>query len=83
MSEGNDKNNIDNDEVTNVIDFTVAKLEHMAAGYEETGMYSQADEVYNAIEQYKLGMIAIKWQKGMPYIVLTPDETPKKPGETS
>jgi len=79
MSEGNNKNK---DESATVIDFTLAKLEQMADEYEDMGMYTQAEEVLNAIEQYKLGIIDIKWQKGMPYVVLTPDGKPKKPAKT-
>ena len=84
MSE-DDKNKGESDKASNtceVIDFTLSKLEQMADEYESLGLYEQADEVYGAISLYKSGKVAIKWQKGMPFIILSKDGTPKKPNES-
>ena len=64
-----------------LIDFTVIKLKQIVNDFEDLGMYEQADEVLGALAKYQRGEILIKWQKGMPFIIITEDGKPKKPSD--
>tara|TARA_R110002096_G_scaffold392220_3_gene587151 strand:- start:535 stop:777 length:243 start_codon:yes stop_codon:yes gene_type:complete len=76
MSE-DDKNK---EEGAEVIDFTVVKLQRMIDNYEDLGMHEQADDVDGALEQYLAGELLIRWQDGMPFVVLDVAGELKKPG---
>ena len=71
------------EESAELIDFTSIKLKQIANDFEDLGMYEQADEVLNALAKYHRGEILIKWQKGMPFIIITEDGKPKKPSKDS
>ena len=71
------------EESAELIDFTSIKLKQIANDFEDLGMYEQADEVLNALAKYQRGEILIKWQKGMPFIIITEDGKPKKPSDDS
>ena len=71
------------EESAELIDFTSIKLKQIANDFEDLGMYEQADEVLNALAKYHRGEILIKWQKGMPFIIITEDGKPKKPSDDS
>jgi hypothetical protein len=75
MSE-DDKNK---EEGAEVIDFTVVKLQRMIDNYEDLGMHEQADDVDGALEQYLAGELLIRWQDGMPFVVLDVAGELKKP----
>ena len=79
MSEDDNKK----EESAELIDFTSIKLKQIANDFEDLGMYEQADEVLNALAKYQRGDILIKWQKGMPFIIITEDGKPKKPSHDS
>ena len=79
MSEDDNKK----EESAELIDFTSIKLKQIANDFEDLGMYEQADEVLNALAKYQRGEILIKWQKGMPFIIITEDGKPKKPSKDS
>ena len=79
MSEDDNKK----EESAELIDFTSIKLKQIANDFEDLGMYEQADEVLNALAKYQRGDILIKWQKGMPFIIITEDGKPKKPSKDS
>jgi|TARA_R110000824_G_scaffold38491_3_gene117521 hypothetical protein len=76
MSE-DDKNK---EEGAEVIDFTVVKLQQMIDNYEDLGLHEQADDVDGALEQYLAGELLIRWQDGMPFVVLDVAGELKKPG---
>ena len=71
------------EESAELIDFTSIKLKQIANDFEDLGMYEQADEVLEAYAKYQRGEILIKWQKGMPFIIITEDGKPKKPSKDS
>ena len=71
------------EESAELIDFTSIKLKQIANDFEDLGMYEQADEVLEALAKYQRGEILIKWQKGMPFIIITEDGKPKKPSKDS
>jgi hypothetical protein len=71
------------EESAELIDFTSIKLKQIANDFEDLGMYEQADEVLGALAKYQRGEILIKWQKGMPFIIITEDGKPKKPSKDS
>jgi hypothetical protein len=77
MSE-DDKNK---EEGAEVIDFTVVKLQQMIDNYEDLGLHEQADDVDGALEQYLAGELLIRWQDGMPFVVLDVAGELKKPGD--
>ena len=77
MSEDDNKK----EESAELIDFTVIKLKQIVNDFEDLGMYEQADEVLGALAKYQRGDILIKWQKGMPFIIITEDGNPKKPSD--
>ena len=79
MSEDDNKK----EESAELIDFTSIKLKQIANDFENLGMYEQADEVLGALAKYQRGEILIKWQKGMPFIIITEDGKPKKPSKDS
>lgn len=79
MSEDDNKK----EESAELIDFTSIKLKQIANDFEALGMYEQADEVLGALAKYQRGDILIKWQKGMPFIIITEDGKPKKPSHDS
>jgi hypothetical protein len=79
MSEDDNKK----EESAELIDFTSIKLKQIANDFEDLGMYEQADEVLGALAKYQRGEILIKWQKGMPFIIITEDGKPKKPSKDS
>jgi hypothetical protein len=79
MSEDDNKK----EESAELIDFTSIKLKQIANDFEALGMYEQADEVLGALAKYQRGDILIKWQKGMPFIIITEDGKPKKPSKDS
>tara|TARA_R100000458_G_C8103234_1_gene129071 strand:+ start:311 stop:574 length:264 start_codon:yes stop_codon:yes gene_type:complete len=79
MSEDDNKK----EESAELIDFTSIKLKQIANDFEALGMYEQADEVLGALAKYQRGEILIKWQKGMPFIIITEDGKPKKPSKDS
>ena len=79
MSEDDNKK----EESAELIDFTVIKLKQIVNDFEDLGMYEQADEVLGALAKYQRGDILIKWQKGMPFIIITEDGKPKKPSKDS
>ncbi len=79
MSEDDNKK----EESDELIDFTSIKLKQIANDFEDLGMYEQADEVLGALAKYQRGEILIKWQKGMPFIIITEDGKPKKPSKDS
>ena len=79
MSEDDNKK----EESAELIDFTSIKLKQIANDFEALGMYEQADEVLGALAKYQRGEILIKWQKGMPFIIITEDGKPKKPSHDS
>ena len=79
MSEDDNKK----EESAELIDFTVIKLKQIVNDFEDLGMYEQADEVLGALAKYQRGEILIKWQKGMPFIIITEDGKPKKPSKDS
>jgi hypothetical protein len=79
MSEDDNKK----EESAELIDFTSIKLKQIANDFEDLGMYEQADEVLGALAKYQRGEILIKWQKGMPFIIITEDGKPKKPSHDS
>ena len=62
-----------------LIDFTVIKLKQIVNDFEDLGMYEQADEVLGALAKYQRGDILIKWQKGMPFVVVDAEGRAKKP----
>ena len=79
MSEDDNKK----EESAELIDFTSIKLKQIANDFEDLGMYEQADEVLGALAKYQRGEILIKWQKGMPFIIIIEDGKPKKPSHDS
>jgi hypothetical protein len=75
MSEDDNKK----EETATIIDFTVVKLQRLIDSYEDAGLYEQADEVYTALSKYQAGDLQIKWQKGMPFVVVDAEGRAKKP----
>lgn len=75
MSEDDNKK----EETATIIDFTVVKLQRLIDSYEDAGLYEQADEVYAALSRYQAGDLQIKWQKGMPFVVVDAEGRAKKP----
>jgi|TARA_R110000796_G_scaffold7232_1_gene24988 hypothetical protein len=51
----------------NLIDFTEAKLKQM---YEEYKVHNQAaaDDILNALLEYKKGNAKVMWKDGLPYV---------------
>ena len=75
MSEDDNKK----EETATIIDFTVVKLQKLIDSYEDAALYEQADEVYAALTKYQAGDLQIRWQKGMPFVVVDAEGRAKKP----
>ena len=54
--------------MSEVIDFTEAKLKQLHAEYKSSGNYAVADTILKVIAEYESGRALVKWKGGLPYV---------------
>jgi|TARA_R110002074_G_scaffold348465_1_gene518923 hypothetical protein len=54
--------------MSEIIDFTVAKLKQLHKQYKTKGDYPIADAILHVIEEYGTGNAEVVWKNGLPYV---------------
>ena len=54
--------------MSEVIDFTIAKLKQLHKQYEAKGDYPVADALKHVIDEYQSGNAKVVWKDGLPYV---------------
>jgi hypothetical protein len=54
--------------MSEVIDFTIAKLKQLYKEYKAKGDYPVADALLHVIDEYQSGNAEVVWKEGLPYV---------------
>ena len=54
--------------MSEIINFTIAKLKQLHKQYEAKGDYPVADALKHVIDEYQSGNAEVVWKDGLPYV---------------
>ena len=54
--------------MSEIIDFTIVKLNQLHKEYKAKGDYPVADAIMHVIDEYQSGNAEVVWKEGLPYV---------------